>query len=205
MAKQPPLEQPPVIRDGNEADTEAMVATLSDSFSNDPMMNWVIPPAAIYPDYFRLLIREVYLPRGMIHVDQDRRAVALWLPPKERLQMAPRSALLKLTMQLLQHGGLRAMYRIRQQSLIFSRQLPREPHYYLQFIGCRREDQGRGLGSALLEQGTRICDEQNMPAYLESSNRLNLPLYERHGFEVVDEKTLGRKGPTAWFMWREAR
>ena len=65
--------------------------------------------------------------------------------------------------------------------------------------------QGQGLGSAMLKQGTRICDEAHMPAYLESSNEKNVPLYQRHGFEIVAEETLPRGGPKVWFMWREAR
>jgi len=33
---------------------------------------------------------------------------------------------------------------------------------------------------------TRV-DEQHLHAYLESSNPANVPLYRRHGFEVVRE------------------
>ena len=50
-----------------------------------------------------------------------------------------------------------------------------------------------------------MCDEQGLPAYLESSNVLNVPLYQRHGFEVMAEAALPQGGPSAWFMWREAR
>jgi ribosomal protein S18 acetylase RimI-like enzyme len=45
--------------------------------------------------------------------------------------------------------------------------------------------QGRGLGSALLKAGLARCDAEGAAAYLESSNPKNVPLYERHGFEVI--------------------
>ena len=44
-----------------------------------------------------------------------------------------------------------------------------------------------------------------MPAYLESSNILNVPLYERHGFVVQADAAVSDDGPRAWFMWRESR
>ena len=62
-----------------------------------------------------------------------------------------------------------------------------------------------GIGAALLERGTRACDDQQMPAYLESSNRLNVPLYQRHGFEVIHQQRISARGPTVWFMWRDPR
>ena len=63
---------------------------------------------------------------------------------------------------------------------------------------------GRGIGSALLKHGTRLCDEAGCMAYLESSNIRNNPLYERFGFEVVEEKKVAEDGPTIWLMRRPA-
>ena len=40
-------------------------------------------------------------------------------------------------------------------------------------------------------------------AYLESSRDINVPLYERHGYEVTAEDTMAGGGPTAWFMLRQ--
>jgi hypothetical protein len=50
----------------------------------------------------------------------------------------------------------------------------------------------------------RRCDEDGMPAYLESSKERNLSFYGRHRFEVVGEYTVPG-GPKLWFMWREPR
>jgi hypothetical protein len=46
-------------------------------------------------------------------------------------------------------------------------------------------------------------DEAGEAAYLESSNIRNVPLYQRHGFEVVEEIQLLGDGPQMWRMWRE--
>ena len=110
-----------------------------------------------------------------------------------------------MMLKLVATRGPVPLWRIHRQGALFSRHHPQEPHFYLQFIGCRQRDQGRGVGAALLKQGTRMCDERGMPAYLESSNIRNVPLYQRHGFEVIHEETLPGGGPKGWFMWREAR
>ena len=62
--------------------------------------------------------------------------------------------------------------------------------------------QGRGIGSALLEH--RLSQVNGVPAYLESSHRDNIPLYERFGFAVVDEIKLPMDGPLIWPMLRPA-
>ena len=44
-----------------------------------------------------------------------------------------------------------------------------------------------------------------LPAYLESSSPANVPLYRRHGFEVVEVLKATPDAPEMWAMWREAR
>ncbi len=195
----------PIIREATAEDLTLLVTTLSDSFASDPLLNWVMPAPRLYPDFFRLLISDVYLPRGIIHTEQEGRGAALWLPPGESAEFPPRLALLSFAAKLTLRRGLLPLWRIHQQGALFERHHPGEPHYYLQFIGCRQADQGRGVGATLLKQGTRICDDQGMPAYLESSNSRNVPLYQRHGFEVIHQQRIGRGAPMAWFMWREPR
>jgi ribosomal protein S18 acetylase RimI-like enzyme len=83
---------------------------------------------------------------------------------------------------------------------------PRNPkHWYLYAIGARTGSQGRGVGSALLTAMLTTIDEAGEPAYLESSNGRNVPLYERYGFTVVEELHIDRGGPTFWRMWRDPR
>jgi hypothetical protein len=50
------------------------------------------------------------------------------------------------------------------------------------------------------------CDKEGMPAYLENSNPLNEPLYNRHGFEKMQDSLPVPKGcPPLMPMWRRPR
>ncbi|HET9583943.1 MAG TPA: GNAT family N-acetyltransferase, partial [Bradyrhizobium sp.] len=68
---------------------------------------------------------------------------------------------------------------------------PEEPHWYLPFIGVDPARQGNGLGAALLRSILAECDKMRLPAYLESTNPRNRPLYERHGFKEIGEIRAG--------------
>jgi len=199
------MRGPPTVDDAGEMDRNVMARVLADAFARDPVMNWIIPLPALYPDFFRLLIGDIFAPRGIMHLERGRRGAALWLPPGERFNVPPSPQLCGLVFRLLIRKGPRPLLRIPQQGRLFDRHHPRDPHYHLLFIGCHQAAQGGGVGSALLKQGTRMCDRLGMPAYLESSNRLNVPLYQRHGFEVIARENLPGGGPTVWFMWRESQ
>jgi ribosomal protein S18 acetylase RimI-like enzyme len=81
---------------------------------------------------------------------------------------------------------------------------PEEPHWYLAVLGTAPEHQGKGLGSAMMAPILQRCDDEGLPAYLESSKESNIAFYGRHGFEVVGEVVVP-DGPTLWPMWRKPR
>lgn len=80
-----------------------------------------------------------------------------------------------------------------------------EPHWYLMVLGVDPELQNQGAGSAIVREGLAHADRESVPCYLETSERRNLAFYERHGFVVVEEATLGKGGPPAWAMLRKSR
>jgi ribosomal protein S18 acetylase RimI-like enzyme len=81
---------------------------------------------------------------------------------------------------------------------------PHEPHWYLPLIGVDPVQQGNGLGDALMAHALARCDQDRVPAYLESSNPRNISLYRRHGFEPLGEIRAGSSPPLVP-MLRRAR
>jgi ribosomal protein S18 acetylase RimI-like enzyme len=82
---------------------------------------------------------------------------------------------------------------------------PLPHHMYLSVLGTDPEQQGRGIGSALLAPGLRLADEEGLPCYLESSKEQNIAFYARHGFVVRETIRFPKDGPSLWLMWREPR
>ena len=77
-----------------------------------------------------------------------------------------------------------------------------EPHWYLAVLGVDGAAQGEGLGRRLIEPGLQRCDEEGLPAYLETMNEANLAWYARFGFEVTDEV---HGGIPAWLLTRRPK
>jgi GNAT superfamily N-acetyltransferase len=97
-------------------------------------------------------------------------------------------------------GSRRAFEAILRQGL-----RPPAPHWYLFVLGVHPAHQGRGLSAALMDPVLALCDTTCTPAYLESSNEKNLPVYGRRGFQVRREVPLGAHGPSLWPMDRPPR
>lgn len=197
------MESMPEIAVASRADLASLGYILGDAFRDDPCMNWVIPHVGLYPAFFKLLAHRLYLRHDLVFIDTQHRAAAMWLPPEVDHYVPMGLTQLWLIVRLLLHSGPGVLKGLDQAQEIMAEHHPSTPHYYLQSIGVRRDSQGLGLGSMLLKQMTARCDREAVPAYLESSSPLNVPLYERHGFTVQAEATIGDDGPPLYFMWRE--
>jgi ribosomal protein S18 acetylase RimI-like enzyme len=81
---------------------------------------------------------------------------------------------------------------------------PDEPCWHLAFLAVDPAQQGKGLGSRILEHSLEACDKDRKIAYLESTNPANLSLYKRHGFELVGEMQSG-SSPLMFPMMREPK
>ncbi len=80
---------------------------------------------------------------------------------------------------------------------------PAEPHSHFGPLAVDAHLQGQGIGTAILAEYERRLDASGQAAYLETDRQENVPLYERHGFEVIGEEAV--IGMPNWFMRREAR
>jgi GNAT superfamily N-acetyltransferase len=67
---------------------------------------------------------------------------------------------------------------------------PKQPHWYLFFLGVEPELQGRGLGGKLLQSLNERTDRDGVIGYLETDRESNLRLYQRYGFQIVTDEVL---------------
>jgi ribosomal protein S18 acetylase RimI-like enzyme len=77
-----------------------------------------------------------------------------------------------------------------------------EPHWYLMEIGVKPEEQGKGIGGSLLRKLIEIAGNDKKPIYLETETEKNVQLYQKYGFEVVNETILKKHNLRYYLMVR---
>ena len=198
------LGRQPTIGRASFADHIAIANALADAFFDDPVMSWILPHAVSrhrrLSKMFDALLRIHYLRHGAVWTTPDKAGVAMWAPPG--MAVIPPATILRNMPTLLGALGRYAFRAIRALSHV-EHLHPKEPHWYLAVLGTRRVQQGKGIGSTLLEPVLENCDSEGSCAYLESSKHSNIAFYRRFGFEVTGEIQLPGGGPPVWPMWRE--
>lgn len=160
------------------------VAALVTAFVSDPAVRWMYPDSRQYLEHFPAFVRAfggLAFDHGTADSVVGDRAAALWLAPDVQpdegrlglvLERSVAPERLPEVIAVLEHMG---------------EFHPEQPHWYLPLIGVDPGVQQRGYGSALLRHALDRCDRDGLPAYLESTNERNIPLYERFGFKVLGQ------------------
>jgi GNAT superfamily N-acetyltransferase len=173
-------------------------ATLVSAFERDPVERWLYPESleyfAHFPTFLAAFGGKAFDEHTVWRLGEFD-AVALWLPPGAEPDGEAITTVLTETVAPSQHGDLFAV--LEQMDAAH----PTYPHWYLPWFGVDAAQQGRGLGSQLMEYCLGVVDEHQMPAYLETPNPRSIPFYERHGFSVAGEAQAGACPPIV-FMTR---
>jgi ribosomal protein S18 acetylase RimI-like enzyme len=192
------------VRPVREDDAEQLAAMLARAFHDDPVTSWVYAReqrrAHWSERFFGWQVQRLH-DQELSWTTEDRAGAALWaLPGRWREDVRDTLTLLRLTLP----GVLPRLPRVLSGLGQVEARHPAERHFYLAVLGVDPGRQGEGVGSRLIRPGLDLCDEERLPAYLETGRERNLAFYGRHGFEVVDRLELP-KGPPVWFLWREPR
>ncbi|MFP4002381.1 MAG: GNAT family N-acetyltransferase [Alphaproteobacteria bacterium] len=192
----------PSIQTAADSGRQRILQLITLGFAADPVLRWVWPDAKTYleemPKFVAAFGGRAFEHETAWYAD-DFRAAALWLPPGVEPDAEKLSNLIETTV---------APETAEEAAALMGQMAEFHPHdrpcWYLPMIAADPACQGRGLGSALMKHAVRRCDEEGLPAYLESTNPRNVPLYERHGFEVMGEMQAG-SSPVMHPMIREPR
>ena len=195
------------VRRATHAEIPDLAAVLARAFVRDPFFSYLAGEASERTqrmrDGWRGILRHASAGLSETWTTDRRAGVALWIPPGRRASSLLGS--LRLIPALARLTGWR---RLREASAAIEvleerrRAHAPTPHYYLSALGVEPELQGTGIGSVLIAPTLAAADDAGMPAYLETATARNVLLYERHGFDVVEELILPKTDVHGWLMLR---
>jgi GNAT superfamily N-acetyltransferase len=220
-----PLVTPAPVRPMDPSEVPEAAAMLARGFAEEPGNVALFPD----PDTRRVMfettahqILPTVLRYGTAHVAEvgdELAAIALWHPPgvsTTSLTVAVRSAVAKLSRPRLMASAVPhaasvvlrelpeavALTRARQRAV---RRASQGPTWHLAVLATAPEHRGKGLARALLDRQLRRCDEDGAVAWLETTDPVNPPIYERFGFDIVAHITDAAWLPGFWVMRRAPR
>lgn len=81
--------------------------------------------------------------------------------------------------------GITNLKKVLEREKVIKQHHPSEAFIHLWYVGVFTDQQGKGLGSAMIKKVLIDAASQNKSVYLETSNPKNFPLYEKLGFEML--------------------
>ena len=196
------------VRPASPEDIPRIADALAEAFAHDPPMMWFTPEhehserVERLKPYFRALVGKLHLPHGEVWVCEDPVGAAAWVEPgKWPFTTWQRRGVIPVELRTFGRHPLRTLRGVE----AIERNHPKDPHWYLEYIGVERAGQGRGTGSELLQPMLDRCDADGAAAFLNAGSERSRDLYARHGFEVTERFELPDGGPPLWRMWRNPR
>lgn len=189
------------IREAGTADRDAIGKLLHETFRDDPVSRWLFPEEQHREIAHRRLFGaflDFGLTHGTVHVTADGAGAAVWYTVRDGELVGEEEFVRRVGEADPDNALLPEMGRLTGQAHPVDRD-----HRYLQAIAVTPPRQGRGIGGALLEPMLERCDQEGLPAYLESSTHRSRALYERYGFAFLGTAVELPGGPPMWPMWRE--
>lgn len=200
--------QAPIRLDARQI--KAASELLGRAFMRDPMWEYLAPGLArrarVLPPSFGITVR-YSLRYGEVYTTPALDGVACWLTPgttSPSLSQLIRLSIHGAPLELGLMGLLRYTAVENYTSEVHKHSLPGR-HWYLWVIGVEPARQGQGIGAMLIQPVLARADAGGLPCYLETMNEVNVPFYQKHGFKVVSEGEVPRRGLRVWSMLREPR
>ncbi|KAI0440792.1 hypothetical protein F4803DRAFT_455364 [Xylaria telfairii] len=199
-----PVSEVTKITQGGKELIPFAVPVLTGAFRNDPVFNYFMGALSederqdYLPLFLTGLLKATTLNKGIILEVSSWGCCAAMVPPGKKID-SPRTifkaGLISATLQLKPIGIKRVL--IEHSTAVkhakkkaFTRKELSE-YWYLFIIGTDPDRQRQGLGGILLEHMKAHARSRGRPLWLEASNANARGLYAKHGFEEIEEFTLG--------------
>ena len=173
-------------------DKKTIVDILAKSFDDNQSVNYIVKQDSKRQERIRKLMEysfDVCHSFGKVFLSDDKKACALiLLPDKKKTTLAAIWGDIKLIFSSI---GIANIKKAMSREAKIKALQPKQPIYYLWFIGVSPEDQGKGIGSTLLKEILAECGFDKRIVCLETSTLKNIPWYEKFGFTIYNQLDLG--------------
>lgn len=193
------------------SDLESMAHVLANSFSEDPLVSFILPNpktrVKTVAKFFRAMGRLNIRAGSAFGVGEPLQGVAVWsFPNKSEASVTPRDLLTFLPVLFSPYAiGVRRAREILSQIDANHKKHAPEPHFYLDNLGVLASARGQGLSSKLIRPFLEMADSEQVIAYTDTVTRSNVPLYQHFGFELVEENLIEDTGITTYALKRYPR
>lgn len=192
-------------------DLEPMAQVLAQSFSDDPLVSFILPNSKTrvktVAKFFRAMGRLNIRAGSAFGAGDPLEGAAVWsFPNKPEASASPKDLLSFLPVLFSSYiiGARRARPIFHQIEANHKKHAP-EPHFYLDNLGVLASARGKGLSSKLIRPFLQMADEQKVITYTDTVTDANVPLYEHFGFECVERNPIEGTGITVFALKRTPR
>jgi ribosomal protein S18 acetylase RimI-like enzyme len=165
---------------------EIVIRLLTDSFYDNPSVNFVVKQDSRKNQRIRLLMKYSYFyceQFGSIFLNEEKSCCALVIEPLRKKFTF--GTLLWDARLALGCVGLKNIKKVLKRETELKKYYPREPFFHLWYVGVKPGEQGKGLGSNMVNSILEKAGKENKPVYLETSNPRNFVFYEKLGFRLA--------------------
>lgn len=160
---------------------QVVLDLLYETFRDSPASVGVVKQDSKIEKRFKLLLEYSYFlskKQGNIYLSEDNTACCLTIDSKKKkISIAQFYWYFILAFRVI---GLKKAPEVLRRMKTLNNSRPKEPHIYIWYIGVTKEQQGKGVGTALLKK--IIALNKNSPICLETTKPSNFPFYEKLGF-----------------------
>lgn len=192
------------ITAASPSDIERIVACVTIAFAEDPITGFLLQTGPGYRErltrFVELLLRARFALRMPVLVAQDTARI-LGAAMGNTADPPPWPSELEEEWAALDRAIPGFTDRAALYDQVAEKSKPAVPHYYLGMIGMDTAMRGLGIGTQLLKSFCDLsaADQRSAGVYLETANPSNVRFYERNGFEVTGQGSLGTG--TLWCMF----
>lgn len=165
---------------------EKVIEILSECFETNKTVNWIVKQDSKRKERIRHLMDysfEACIETGQIFLTEDLTGVIICSNSEDKLPILEEAY---LTIQFVwKVTGINGIGKALKRERYINQHHPQDQEFiYIWFIGLKKTEQGRGVGSAMLQEIIDVSNKEQIPVYLETYTERNLNFYKKHGFEV---------------------